>query len=142
MLTVLRLFRPPCLTSTAASPVFPPIHEVPTFTKCTVTVGLRLPLHPMQGGEAYSGYPLFASPSFRSSRPRQKCLTYTPLARGISTSICCFSLHHTAMWSYLLPTSHIAALRCSLILRLQTWIHPRISFRISHIQPQVSRPSW
>ena len=90
---------------------------------------------PCQGGEAYSGYPLFASPSFRSSRPRQKCLAYTPLARGISASICCFSLHRMAMWSYLLPTSHIAVLRCSLILRLQTWIHPRISSRISHIQP-------
>ena len=27
----------------------PPRYEVPTFTKCTVTVGLRLPLHPRSG---------------------------------------------------------------------------------------------
>ena len=95
--------------------------EFPRSQSALLRLDLDSHYTPVQGGRSYA----FVPPSFHSSRPRQKCLAYTPVARGIRIDTYCFSSFYTDHKDYLLPTSHIAALRCSLILRLQTWIHPR-----------------
>ncbi len=105
-LRLLRLLRPSCFTSTAASPVgfsIQPKHEVPTFTECTTTK-LRSPLHPSSGQESLCIW----SPVFTLLAPSAKVLNlYSDSQRH---------LHKEALLSpfwikpkgYPSPASHIA----------------------------------
>lgn len=96
--------------------------KFPRSQRCTVTVRFRPPLHPSRVEGLIQVFPLFVLPSSRSSRPRRKCVASTPIARGICTFMDCFSSHQWHLWDYLPSASHIAALRCLVVLRFQTRI--------------------
>jgi len=81
-LGLLRFSRPPYLTSTAASPVFRPRFGVPTFTRCTVSVEVRLPLHPNRVESLILVSHICLS-IFSLLAPSMKRMTYTLIVRGV-----------------------------------------------------------